>query len=229
MEGFVIADRPQRMDQHKSGDLAEGAVSKVCLLAGCAADKPTDSGEDLLVQSWLRNRLDDSRVWLQTKGHRGTPGKPRPRKRYIPRALMCRWLASADLVTVVSWDVTNDVGWYAIPSNMFSQDDLPVTASGNVCISFEEDRVLDVKGIEEVAWTSRLRHVHRSGADPVAMGQIYANDASNAWLRYSVEASNRAADLLYILDVLAPLPRSRHSTTSPCVRLTSTSLQWMTP
>lgn len=101
-----------RVEQHRTGDLAEHAVRGVFLRAGQAvgyAPGP-DYGEDLLVQIALGDRLNHARLWVQVKGNRDR----RRRRVSADTEQMLRWSHSADPVAMVLWNVVDDVGWFKV-------------------------------------------------------------------------------------------------------------------
>lgn len=158
-----MTNGPERNTPQKIGHLAEKAVEKVCAQAGFAVHKNSeDYGEDLLVQTCIGDKVDNSRLWLQVKGFEGNPeAKPTPKKADVKPHHLIRWIASGDLVIVVRWDTVNDVGWYMIPQYSYSGEENLGSRRSRVRIGFETEKQFDKEAVEAIAWMARMDHTAR--------------------------------------------------------------------
>jgi Domain of unknown function (DUF4365) len=60
---------PSRPTQHETADKALIAVERIFAECGYATQRVyPDYGEDLVVQTTLRGRVDPNRIWVQVKG-----------------------------------------------------------------------------------------------------------------------------------------------------------------
>ena len=151
----------ERPEAHSTGIKALKAVSRVIRSAG---HKPqeivNDYGEDLLVETRRRNRLDANRLWLQVKG---TSKIKRHRKRDGLRLQIkfdhaMRWIRSVDLVVVVLWDVVERVGWYAIPSDQVDAFEVANSGTSSVTLKFSQNEEFTEEAVDLLAWKAYLEH-----------------------------------------------------------------------
>jgi Domain of unknown function (DUF4365) len=153
---------PKRTREHVVADRAIAAVVSVIAKAGHAAEAVTnDYGEDLLVQTSHKDRMDSSRLWFQVKGtenisrHRLKSGEMSFSVSFDHAA---RWARSADLVVVVLWDVERGEGWYALPRRQIDAWQDMTSGSHTATLRFSEDAVLSTEAVNLLAWESRIDH-----------------------------------------------------------------------
>ncbi|MFD8393069.1 DUF4365 domain-containing protein [Streptomyces sp. NPDC059680] len=156
---------PKRPQQHQIASKAENAVRSLWIDGGHAVDTiREDYGEDLLVQTCLRERLDSSRIWVQVKGTARDCSDEESAlpTLYINAEQVLRWSRSSDLVVVVLWDVNNNSGWYAIPEGKFDHVQLTKSGSGSVPVKLERSRRFDASAVDHLSWLARIDHADRS-------------------------------------------------------------------
>ncbi|GAB2328024.1 DUF4365 domain-containing protein [Streptomyces variabilis] len=156
---------PKRPQQHQTAAKAENAVRSLWVNGGHAVDTiREDYGEDLLVQTCLRERVDSSRIWVQVKGTTKdcSDEKSALPVLYINAEQVLRWSRSSDLVVVVLWDVGNDLGWYVIPDGNFDHVSLLEAGTGKVPVVFDRSRRFDDSAVEYLSWFARIDHADRS-------------------------------------------------------------------
>jgi hypothetical protein len=160
ISGRIVTQRPK---EHVTGLQALKAVSKVIRRAGYEPEEvANDYGEDLLVQTSRKDRLDASRLWFQVKGtgkikHHRKNGKLRFQVTF-DHAM--RWIRSPDLVVIVLWDTVERVGWYAIPSEQVDVFEATNSGTKNVTLRFAEDDGFTEEAVDHLVWRSCLEH-HR--------------------------------------------------------------------
>lgn len=155
---------PKRPQQHQTAAKAENAVRSLWVNGGHAVDTiREDYGEDLLVQTCLRERVDASRIWVQVKGTTKDCSDEQSALPvlYINAEQVLRWSRSSDLVIVTLWDVNNNVGWYAIPDGSFNHVTLLEAGTSTVPITFERSRRFDESAVEYLSWFARIDHADR--------------------------------------------------------------------
>ena len=145
--------------QHVVADRAISAVRTIWADQGAAVEEVRrDYGEDLLVQTQLRGRLDDSRIWVQVKGTtqrlRNENACPSPVR--VASSLALRWIRSLDLVVVVQWNLREEKGWYAVPRNIVSQAHLLEHLNETTAINFSKSDNFDVSAANRLAWLARI-------------------------------------------------------------------------
>ncbi|MFH8662035.1 DUF4365 domain-containing protein [Streptomyces afghaniensis] len=155
-----MTNRPRN---HEIASLAVSAVSSEWIKIGAAVDTiHNDYGEDLLVQTSWQGEMDDSRIWVQVKG-RGFIGKSKEVKSLpslrVPRGHAMRWTNTADTVIICLWDVSRDVGWYALPQAQLSPFELLVSQDDAIRIKFSTSNRLDSAAARRITWQARMRCV----------------------------------------------------------------------
>ncbi|MER6464946.1 DUF4365 domain-containing protein [Streptomyces sp. NPDC001228] len=156
---------PKRPQQHQTAAKAENSVRSLWVNGGHAVDTiREDYGEDLLVQTCLRERVDASRIWVQVKGTTKDCSDEQSTLPvlYINAEQVLRWSRSSDLVIVTLWDVNNNVGWYTIPDGSFDHVTLSNAGTSTIPITFERSRRFDESAVEYLSWFARIDHADRS-------------------------------------------------------------------
>ncbi|MEU0341337.1 DUF4365 domain-containing protein [Streptomyces bobili] len=156
---------PKRPQQHQTAAKAENAVRSLWVNGGHAVDTiREDYGEDLLVQTCLKERVDASRIWVQVKGTTKdcTNEKLALPVLYINAEQVLRWSRSSDLVVVTLWDVNNNLGWYTIPDGNFDHVSLLEAGTSTVPLTFERSRRFDESAVDYISWFARIDHTDRS-------------------------------------------------------------------
>ncbi|TQE19308.1 DUF4365 domain-containing protein [Streptomyces ipomoeae] len=156
---------PKRPQQHQTAAKAENVVRSLWVNGGHAVDTiREDYGEDLLVQTCLRERVDASRIWVQAKGTTKDCSDEQSALPvlYINAEQVLRWSRSSDLVIVTLWDVNNNVGWYTIPDGSFDHVTFLEAGTSTVPITFERSRRFDESAVEYLSWFARIDHADRS-------------------------------------------------------------------
>ncbi|MFE3161568.1 DUF4365 domain-containing protein [Streptomyces sp. NPDC059224] len=156
---------PKRPQQHQTAAKAENSVRSLWVNGGHAVDTiREDYGEDLLVQTCLRERVDASRIWVQVKGTTKDCSDEQSALPvlYINAEQVLRWSRSSDLVIVTLWDVNNNVGWYTIPDGSFDHVTLSNAGTSAIPITFERSRRFDESAVEYLSWFARIDHADRS-------------------------------------------------------------------
>ncbi|WP_338601605.1 DUF4365 domain-containing protein [Saccharopolyspora sp. SCSIO 74807] len=149
-----------RPNEHVIGDQAAAAVRLIWNRQGAAVDEiHKDYGEDLLVKTRVRGRVDPRPIWVQVKGTERNcldEGTNLPSVNLSVRQLI-RWSRFGDPVLVVLWDVANNVGWYAIPADHdFDFTTLLEAGQKKVSIPFSRDAKFDTATADILAWEARL-------------------------------------------------------------------------
>jgi hypothetical protein len=151
---------PKRPVQHVVASQAIAAVRQVWALHGSSVQEISeDYGEDLLIQTRLREQMDSSRIWVQVKGK----SKKISERGQLPSVRVnglqvLRWARTADLVVVVLWSTESNTGWYCLPRYLFDHDFLATSGDGKVDVTFSREDVFDLAAAEELAWTARMEH-----------------------------------------------------------------------
>ncbi|MEU3348785.1 DUF4365 domain-containing protein [Streptomyces sp. NPDC006700] len=152
---------PSRPQQHQIAARAESAVRSLWTDGGHAVDViREDYGEDLLIQTCLRGRVDSSRIWVQVKG---TAKDCSDSSKLLPSLSLkadqvLRWSRSSDLMIVVLWDVTNNLGWYTIPRGEFDHVRLLESQPGKVPLRMDRSRPFNRSAVDRLAWKARIGH-----------------------------------------------------------------------
>jgi hypothetical protein len=140
---------PQRDNAHVVGDRAAQRIALVWTDVGAAVEHVfKDYGDDLCVQPSLRGKMDDCRIWVQSKGStdvfashwRPTLGVFRVG---IENDLLARWARFADEVVVVLWDVNRNEGWFALPNDQTDELDLLMSPAGQSQISLSRGDIFN--------------------------------------------------------------------------------------
>lgn len=156
----VCVEMPKRPDEHVIADRALASVQKTITDAGFAAEVVhNDYGEDLLVQTSSGGEMDASRIWFQVKGTRRIANYRRATGCYaysVPIGHAMRWLRSADPVTVVLWDVSNEVGYFAVVGDGENWWGWTAPEDRRVRIQLKESDRFDEAAVHELAWVSRV-------------------------------------------------------------------------
>lgn len=150
------------------GAIAATRVRNVWETAGAAVEeiKSSDYGEDLLIQTSWKGVMDDSRIWVQVKGHEeirinSRTGNPAPQRR-ISVGHAVRWFSSADLVVIIQWDLKRDIGWYALPIYQIDPIELTLSGQQTTSIHFDGGCIFDVESANSLAWMARQEHALRA-------------------------------------------------------------------
>ncbi|MEU6504316.1 DUF4365 domain-containing protein [Streptomyces californicus] len=156
-----MTNRPR---SHEIAALAVSAVSQEWIKSGAAVEEVrNDYGEDLLVQTSWQGEMDDCRIWVQVKG-RETVKRNRkgelPALR-VPGGHASRWVNTADTVVIAVWDVSQEMGWYALPQEQVDPFSLMVSLTDSVGIYFHPDQEFDATAARRLTWMARIRHVTR--------------------------------------------------------------------
>jgi hypothetical protein len=156
---------PRRTSEHVTGDRGVAAVQKILADAGFASDVVHhDYGEDLLVQTSHAGQLDASRIWIQVKSGESLARHRRKDGSYsysVPYEHAIRWVRSSDEVVVVLWDVSEEVGYFAKPSEQVDQWHWAGTGQASTTLKFDPEHVLDVEAVHRLAWESRMWHHYK--------------------------------------------------------------------
>lgn len=150
----------RRPDQHVIGEQAAAAVRLIWNEQGASVDEICkDYGEDLLVKTCIRGRVDPRPIWVQVKGTKRNcinESQKLPSVKITLRQLI-RWSRFDDMVIVVLWDVANKTGWYAIPDDMeLNPTELQQNGKKNIYLDFSRDHQFNAETADELAWTARL-------------------------------------------------------------------------
>lgn len=202
ISGRIVTQRPK---EHVTGLQALKAVSKVIRRAGYEPEEvANDYGEDLLVQTSRKDRLDASRLWFQVKGtgkikHHRKNGRLRFQVRF-DHAM--RWIRSPDLVVIVLWDTVERVGWYAIPSEQLDVFEVTNSGTKNVTLRFAEDDGFTEEAVDHLVWRSCLEH-HR------LLVLSAQNDERDLERAEGVKSQERTLTALDFTDILKITERDR--------------------
>ncbi|MFB8109034.1 DUF4365 domain-containing protein [[Kitasatospora] papulosa] len=123
-----------------------------------------DYGEDLLIQTSLHEGMDESRLWVQVKGKesvRISTKTGNPASIQVSRSHAIRWVRATEVTVVTLWDVSRDIGWYAIPKDQLHYTHLLMSASKQVNIKFYKDAIFNARAADKLAWRSRIQHVNQ--------------------------------------------------------------------
>ncbi|WP_165939783.1 DUF4365 domain-containing protein [Saccharopolyspora aridisoli] len=155
----------RRTREHVIADQAVAAVRRIWNKQGAAVDEiHKDYGEDLYVKTCIRGRVDPKPIWVQVKGTERdcmNETKKLPSVKLGVRQLI-RWSRFQELVVVVLWDVSNDVGWYSIPDDHgFDYANLLDSGTAHVSLNFSRDDKFDVAAADLLAWDARLAAANR--------------------------------------------------------------------
>ncbi len=202
ISGRIVTQRPK---EHVTGLQALKAVSKVIRRAGYEPEEvANDYGEDLLVQTSRKDRLDASRLWFQVKGtgkikHHRKNGRLRFQDTF-DHAM--RWIRSPDLVVIVLWDTVERVGWYAIPSEQVDVFEVTNSGTKNVTLRFAEDDGFTEEAVDHLVWRSCLEH-HR------LLVLSARNDERDLERAEGVKSQERTLTALDFTDILKITERDR--------------------
>jgi hypothetical protein len=151
---------PRRPIQHRTSDQAVDAVALVWSSVGAAVERVRqDYGEDLLVQPCTNGVMAPARIWVQVKGTRRR--EKLPKTIYIPNRTLLRWVRTADLTMIVSWNVESNLGWYAKISDGADLERLLGSPSGRTAISFRAEDRFDAERAVRLAAEAFLSHVDK--------------------------------------------------------------------
>lgn len=157
-----MVDRPV---QHQIAAKAVAKVSEVWTSIGAAVEEvKQDYGEDLLVQTCLNGKMDAARIWVQVKGTQAATKMDRPEGRAGIRVradLALRWARTADILVLVLWDVSRNVGWYSIPHLSELHSELAEKDRRKICLYINSEDRFNFRSAETVAWRARLEHLSR--------------------------------------------------------------------
>ncbi len=124
-----------------------------------------DYGEDLFVQTSHSDHMEATRLWLQVKGtedinrHRLKQGDLRLT---VPFDHAVRWARTTDLAIVVLWDVSNEMGWYAVPRLQVDEWEGLLSPRSTMTLRFSAKDLFTPQIAEGCIWQSRLlHHKHR--------------------------------------------------------------------
>ncbi|MBW0114174.1 hypothetical protein [Pseudonocardia abyssalis] len=198
--------RPRKDANRQIGHLAEVSVMKVCALADYISSiNNEDFGEDLLVQTCIEQEMDDSKIWIQVKGFKGTSlrDSASPKAVAISNGHLARWVKSADLAVIVRWDVTNDCGWYLIPDGSDYSKRIPVDKSGTQTIKFDKRQAFDIPAVKILAWKTRFRHAMRNIATISHLKSLGELDGKET-LDLQHELYDRLAQIAFDIGTLLP-------------------------
>jgi hypothetical protein len=156
---------PYRPVQHQISAIAVAKVREIWANTGAAVEEVRqDYGEDLLVQTCLNGRMDDSRLWVQVKGTQHASGMDQPDRtcRICVRAdVALRWVRSADLLVLIYWDVSKNTGWYAIPWYTAAHSELSARGDRETSLIISSNDVFDANAAQRISWKGRLEHLNR--------------------------------------------------------------------
>ena len=153
---------PNRPREHIVGDLARAEVQRLCLENGWACDPvQSDYGEDLLVQTQLDGEMDPFRIWIQVKG----TGKPESYRLAsgdfsypVSVDLALKWMRSREVILFVLWDVTQKIGYWALPRSAFDPWEVYQAEGGVIHLRIQRSRVFDCEQARDVSWSARIDH-----------------------------------------------------------------------
>lgn len=178
-----VSGLTHRTDRHVVADQAVLAVRTMFTGLGHATGPvDPDYGEDLLVQTRLDGKMDDSRIWVQVKGTTADCRRRLPTIRVHPDTAE-RWRGSADMVIVVLWNVETGDAWYHLPRQ---------SQSLNGSVRFRRQDRFDAESAECLVWLSRIEHASRT---------ILRNSALMARGRPSAECQ-QLRDTFHVLSIL---------------------------
>ncbi|WP_157172747.1 DUF4365 domain-containing protein [Nocardia exalbida] len=151
----------KRPRSHEIASLAVAAVSKMWIEQGAAVEEiRNDYGDDLLIQTSWKGEMDESRIWVQVKGHDYvtlSSKTPAPRSLRVSSGHAFRWANTSDLVVIAQWDVHTNTGWYTLPQYSISSHSLLQSRRENISLRFPADHILDSASVRRIIWQSRLR------------------------------------------------------------------------
>ena len=153
---------PNRPEQHRIAESARLAVSQIWNEVGAVEELRRDYGEDLLVQTSLHGHMDASRLWVQVKGTKQVRATGTNRITIRLRAdTVLHWARSADLLVLILWDTTQNIGWYMVPSGAMLHLELFQKGRDKVTLPINADAVFDIGAARRIAWGARLEHLAR--------------------------------------------------------------------
>ncbi|MFD3995452.1 DUF4365 domain-containing protein [Streptomyces sp. NPDC058583] len=156
-----MTNRPR---SHEIAALAVSAISQEWIKSGAVVEEVrNDYGEDLLVQTSWHGQMDDCRIWVQVKGRETVK---RNRKGQLPTLRVpgghaSRWTNTADTVVIAVWDISQGMGWYALPQEQMDPFSLITSQTDSVGIYFHPDHKFDAAAARRLTWFARMRHVVR--------------------------------------------------------------------
>jgi hypothetical protein len=203
----------RRTRSHETGDQAVASVSKIWSTAGCSYELVrSDCGDDLLVQTSLRERVDPYRIAVQVKGTRNV-SRYRTRRGIafpVDRRHLLYWSRGRHCVLVL-WDVLHDEGWFAFPGHAFS--DRKLFESRQQVLTVPLKWRFDTHAAKRLAWFCRLDHyssllIEASYWDRFA--KEYAELLADGPAHIS-KTPSVSLDMLIALDVVAEISRGKYS------------------
>jgi hypothetical protein len=173
-----------------------------------------DYGEDLLVQTCVNGRMDDSRLWVQVKGTQRASGMDQPNRtcRISVRAdVALRWARSADLLVLVYWDISKNTGWYTIPSYKAVHSELSARGDRETSIVISSSDVFDADAAQRISWQGRLEHLTRfvRSFRALEMELRQGDPEGAAWAREAIYTA--VMDGLIDLNVIEPFKGDRQT------------------
>lgn len=155
----------QRPRSHEISSLAVSSVTHEWIKSGAAVEEVrNDYGEDLLIQTSLNGSMDESRIWVQVKGKEcvristktGDPASVR-----VSRSHAIRWARATEVTVITLWDVTRNIGWYAIPKDQLHYPHLMMSTKEHINIRFHKDSTFSTRAAKKLTWRSRIQHVNQ--------------------------------------------------------------------
>lgn len=192
----------QRPRSHEISSLAVSSVMREWIKSGAAVEEvQNDYGEDLLVQTSLNGGMDECKIWVQVKGKENVrisskTGKPAPVQVSHSHAL--RWTSTTDLTIVTLWDVSRDIGWYAIPKDWLNYSSTLVSQKRHIGIPFHKDDHFNSTAAAKLTWRARIQHANQLIMNSSESFRI-AGDVDSIELMKQANAEAKATAFMFLI------------------------------
>lgn len=147
----------KRPKQHVTGDKGIAGVLSACYECGWACDVVhSDYGEDLVVQTCLRDEVDAFRTLVQVKS------RSKRRKTYsrvsVSREHGLRWCRSREPVVLILWDAEKKCGVFILPKFQLNEHSLLSSEKPTCSIDFNDALPVNKENLERLGWHLRLSY-----------------------------------------------------------------------
>jgi hypothetical protein len=157
--------------------LANRAVLAVCTVldrAGAVADViKNDYGEDLFVQTQLRDIVDNFHVLIQVKGRKLRPTKHGDYKIQIETDHLRRWVSHFSPVLVCIFDEVSGRIFAFSPQRIFSLWQLATTSRRSMSVTLRNNQIFNMTTARKYIWECRLEYFSKM-LSWHEMGYMYA-------------------------------------------------------
>lgn len=150
------------VSNHRLAHRAALAVCTVLDLAGALTETiKNDYGEDLLVQTHLRDMADHFNILVQVKGTKLRPTKDGKHSFSVDVSHAHRWASHMQPVLVCIFDQTSNQIFAFYPRRAFSLWDLSTTNKKSITVKLADNDVFDQTTALRFIWECRVEHFSR--------------------------------------------------------------------